>query len=144
MLKGLFIVLLFFTSTISAQIEWNKFEDDSIKTGNKNFIILYFTADWCNWCRQLNLKTFSEESVIKTMNEYFYSVKINESNKYDLHTINEQHLSGKEFAYLIGVNSFPTIIITDKNLVKLKKINGYIKPEEFEVLLNILRKNEYN
>ena len=144
MKKSIFIVLLFITSAISGQIEWNKFEEDSIKAGNKELILLYFTADWCTWCRQLNLKMFSEEAVIKIMNDNIYAIKINESNKYDLHTINKQNISGKELAYQIGINTYPTIIITDKNLIEIKKINGFIQPEEFVVLLNKLRKNEHN
>ena len=67
------------------QVEWKTIEQ-AAKTDSKTNAKLYFVdfyTSWCGWCKKMDRDTFSDPTVAKILNKYFYPVKFNaESSDY--------------------------------------------------------------
>jgi len=89
---------------------------------NKN-VLLYFTADWCGWCKKMEKDTFSKREVKRALKNYVI---------YVVDTDEEKELKSK-----YGVRGIPAFrIVTHKEKV-LKSSSGYQEPKKF---LNFLKR----
>ncbi|MDD3506541.1 MAG: thioredoxin fold domain-containing protein, partial [Sulfurimonas sp.] len=118
-------------TTTSDSAKHLKFEKvTSIKELNKVLeanrgkkIMLDFTAEWCAICKELDKKTFSDETVKAKLGEFvLIAADITQNNK-------EQ----KELSKKYGVFGPPVLIFFDKelNVIESKTIVGFIEPKEF-------------
>lgn len=119
------------TSIIEQVNEHKKFEKivsieelDAIVAENKGKRILVdFYADWCSACKELEEKTFSDESV-KTAMDDFVLVQV------DL-TANDN--AAKAISSKYGIFGPPAILFFDENGTRMKEadIIGFKAPQEF-------------
>jgi thioredoxin-related protein len=129
--------MLIIVSAAEAQIKWqNNSGQYSFQTGSKPYFI-YFKADWCLWCGQMESTVFTEDEVYSLVNEKFSPVIINVTDKFSFFKIFDKLYSADELAVSQNVDDFPSIIITDNNLIIIDRIKGFIKAE---YLINILSK----
>ena len=92
LLSGALMMMLFgFHSSPEAiissdtEIKWMTFEEAverSKKEKRKIFIDVY--TDWCGYCKVMDKKTFTDEKIVRLMNEKFYPVKFNAEQKEDV------------------------------------------------------------
>ncbi len=131
----LFLLLFVFVEFNSGQVKWvNKTGLYELSSKEKPFFI-FFKADWCNWCRQMELSSFKELNVYNFINENFIPVLINESDKFSFIKLRDKTFSAKEFAARTGVESYPSILITNDNLIEIKRVNGFLNTDELNILL---------
>lgn len=127
--------------TDTKTIKWYTLEEALAaqeKNDKKIFIDMY--TDWCKWCKVMDQKTFTDQTVIDYMNENFYAVKFNAEQKEAI-TFN-----GKKYNYLQsgrrGIHelayelmdrsaSYPSFVLLDENLNRLGYIKGYKAPAQF-------------
>jgi thiol:disulfide interchange protein DsbD len=86
-------------------------------------IMLDFSAEWCAVCKELDKKTFSNETVKAKLGEFvLIQADVTENNQ-------EQ----KELSKKYGVFGPPVLIFFDKelNVISSKTIVGFIGPDEF-------------
>ncbi len=96
--------------------------DNIIKTSTKP-IMVDFSAKWCASCKELEEITFKDPRVVKILKNFTLArVDVTDNTK-------EQKAMMKRY----GVFGPPVILFFDKNhnLLKSKKIVGYIEPDEF-------------
>ena len=104
------------------------------------FVDIYTT--WCKWCKVMDQQTFTDESVIKLLDDQFHVVKFN-AEQTDIVNWN-----GSEFLYkaggrkgihtlaielLKGRLSYPSFVVLDKDrkpIKTIKTIVGFKKPEQ--------------
>lgn len=85
---------------------------------------LYFTADWCAPCRQLQSITFADTAVISYVNKNVVALKIDVDKD-------------KVYRQKYYVSEFPTLIVFDKNGVIKMRFEGFFTAETFlETLKN--------
>jgi len=63
--------------TAADQIKWYSHEEGTalgISESKKVFINFY--ADWCKFCKTMDLKTFQDAGIISYLNSHFISVKV--------------------------------------------------------------------
>ena len=104
----------------------------------KKFLVDMYT-DWCGWCKVMDKKTFTDESIKKYLNENYYVVKFNAEQKEAI------TFKGKEYKWVKrgrkGTNelaiemmggrmSYPTMVYLDKDLNVIKALPGYKKPDQ--------------
>ena len=71
-----------FHLSASAQVKWHSIEEAAdAKIGTRIYLVDFYT-DWCGYCKKMDRDTFSDPTVAKILNKYFYPVKFNaESTK---------------------------------------------------------------
>lgn len=98
--------------------------------------MIYFTSNSCEWGDSLELKTFTDETVMAAVNNNFYPVYINTSSD-SLIQFFDTTLTGnglfKDIYNLVGV---PSILILDEEHQYDGRIRGYMEPAQFIDELN--------
>jgi thioredoxin-related protein len=77
---GLLLVLL--TSGLNGaaaadRIEWHTYDAGMSRSKfEKKKVFLYFHAEWCTFCRDMDLKTFKDPAVIGALNRNFIAIRV--------------------------------------------------------------------
>lgn len=105
-------------------IQWNYDLNSAIKTAQKSNMLLFvdFYSDSCQYCKELDEKTYPDQRVQQTMANKYVAVKINVDKNPDL-------------ASKYGIYGLPTLVIMDSNGNEIKRVEGYQTPSQ---LLSIL------
>lgn len=157
MKKLTFLVLcmtLFVGAGFSQQtIQWLKITDveNRIKEDGKNakrvFVDCY--TDWCGWCKRMDKDTFSDTTIAKLMNNYFYSVKFDAESKesitFGATTYKNPNPTGRrgsahELAVMLLNKrlSYPSFSILNPDLTIATVIPGYYTAKDFEPMVVFL------
>ena len=108
-------------------------------------------TDWCGWCKVMDRETFTDEEVIKYINEHFYAVKFNAEQKepieYDGKTYNyvasgRRGIHTLAYSLLQGRASYPSFVFLDEELNHLGVSRGFKKPDAF--MVDLKKVGEYN
>ena len=90
-------------ATSETSIEWlhklDKAHARAVKLGQP--LLVDFEAEWCGWCKKLDRETYSEQNVIRFVNEHFVPLKLDVGKSPE----NKQVSVGFE------VTSLPTILV---------------------------------
>lgn len=145
------IMMIIFIGTSNAQqINWIKITEveHQIKADGKDakrvFIDCY--TDWCGWCKRMDKDTFSDTTIAKIMNHFFYSVK------YDAESNEEITFGGKTYvnptptgkrgaahnlARMLLNNrlSYPSYSILNPDLTIATIVPGYYPAKDFEPII---------
>lgn len=164
-MKKLYILTLLVFGALMANaqtesIHWvsiNELESLQKKEPRKVLIDVY--TKWCGPCKMMMAQTFTNQNVIKMVNEKFYAVKFNaEGNEtikfkgYDFG--NKKYVAEKpgrngthEFTSAIapvnGRIAYPTIVYMDENLNIISPVQGFMKPLQILPLLSYISEGAY-
>lgn len=59
------------------RIEWHSYDDGMARSKfEKKKVFLYFYAEWCAYCRDMDLKTFKDPGVIGVLNRNFIPIRL--------------------------------------------------------------------
>ena len=124
-LVSLLFFLLISLYSIQAQTRFKHPENwqavlDEAKLHQK-LIFLDAYTDWCGWCKVMDKKTFSDEAVGNTMNQFFINIKL-EMEKDEL---------GKKLALKYTVTGFPSYLIFNSDGELIYTTSGYSPPSAF-------------
>lgn len=86
-------------------------------------LFVYFRSETCGWCRKFEAETFTNQSVIETLNENFILVSID---------VYQQKNETRGF----GVFGTPTSVFLYPNSTEILRIRGYTDNQTF---LNIIK-----
>jgi thiol:disulfide interchange protein len=104
------------------------------RTTNKP-LMLYFTADWCAPCHQLDAEVFRNAAVAAEINERFIPVKVVDRQREEG---NSPNVDALERHY--NVSGFPIVQFVDATGRPLARMEGFRGVAEFErVMGNALR-----
>ncbi|MGB8215757.1 MAG: thioredoxin family protein [Candidatus Methanoperedens sp.] len=86
-------------------------------------VFVYARSESCGWCKKFEAETFTNESVIKTLNENFILVSIDVYNQ-------------KNETRNFRVRGTPAEIFLDSNGTEINRIPGYTDTETFLNTIN--------
>ncbi|MCZ7383554.1 MAG: thioredoxin fold domain-containing protein [Candidatus Methanoperedens sp.] len=90
-------------------------------------VFVYAWSQYCGWCKKFEEETFTNQSVIKTLNENFILISID---------VDKQRNETRNFR----VRGTPTEIFLDSNGKEIKRIPGYTDTQTFLDSINDISK----
>jgi thioredoxin-related protein len=119
--------------------------DDLMKNNPKN-IVVFLTADWCQFCQNMKVNTFSDDQVIKKLNADFYylpfDVELSEKVTFRSVVFNPSKIDYHEFAQAISGQKRCTLpyiaIINEKNEI-LYESEGFVDHKSFNNVLGAFK-----
>ena len=119
-------IIIAYASNRSATIspEGIKFYSGSITEAIKQSevenkpIFIDVSTSWCGWCKKMKRNAFSDKVIGNYFNSHFINVAIDAEQ-------GEGPIITKQF----GVNSFPTLLVIDKNEKVILYSAGYLDSE---------------
>ncbi len=108
------------TASIQESFPWHKSIEEAQTASNQSQkpIMLYFTTDWCGWCKIMEKEAFSEKQCIAQASLY-HPVKIDAEKE------------GAALAKKYQIEAFPTFVFLKPNGEVIATIAGYRKPDEW-------------
>ncbi len=92
-------------------------------------VFAYFRSESCGWCKKFENETFTNETVIKTLNENFILVSLD---------VYEQENETRNFR----IGGTPTEIFLDSNGTEITRIRGYSETGPFLDTVNEIVRQE--
>lgn len=146
MKKVLFAIvsLLLFGGVQAQQVKWHTMaEASTANIGSKMYFVDFYTT-WCGYCKLMDSQTFTDPTVAKILNKYFYPVKFNAEGS-EVVKWNGQTYSGTTgqrsnvhqlaTAVLGRQMGFPTFVLFKADQTVIQSIPGYYPPRDFVVVL---------
>ncbi len=128
-------------------IQWYDFNTgfELAKKEGKIAVIDCYT-DWCGWCKVMDQKTFSNDSIIQRFNENFVAIKFNPEKPGTYFLGSGDSLSGRQLLMALSNNKpsgYPTFFFFVPKSNKIFQVPGYQDVIQFnETLDNVERYHE--
>ena len=125
---------------LAAQVQWHTIEEASTANIGSRLYFVDFYTSWCGYCKKMDRETFTDPTVAKILNRYFYSVKFNAEGDNTFtwggHTYRPASGGrGKTHEFARGVQGYPTFMLYRADGTPLQAIPGYSTATEFVVIL---------
>jgi len=133
------ILLVFFslsaawasTPEKAAKINWTSYEKGMGMAENQGKkIFLYFHADWCTYCKKMELTTFKDKGIIEYLNENYIAITVDSDKK-------------QKIASRFGVRGLPTTWFLKSDSGKLSSMPGYIDSKRLLTILKFINTESY-
>ena len=113
-----------------ARVRWERGIDEAVKAARQaqRPIMVDFWAEWCSWCRRLDLTTYRDPVVTRLLGD-FVAVKVNTEG-----TPREVAFAGR-----YDVTSLPTIAFFSPEGRPLLRLTGFQGPGQFPATLEVAR-----
>ena len=117
-----------FHLSASAQVKWHSIEEAAdAKIGTRIYLVDFYT-DWCGYCKKMDRETFSDATVAKIINKYYYPVKFNAESRNTFTWFGTPYApaSGRSRAHSFarGIQGYPTSVLYLANGSPLQAIPG--------------------
>jgi len=110
-------------------IAWLSYEKAQ-KMRQDRKVLVYFNADWCGFCRNLEKTTFKDPQIAAYINRNFTPVSVN---------IDQE----KQIAAQFGVRGVPDLRFISSKGEAIARWPGYIKAEQLMPLLKYIHTDSY-
>lgn len=155
-MRNTIMAVFFLTSLASVQAQTNSLFaysmesiDTLIKRDVRNIAVL-LTADWCHFCKNMEINTLADEEVIKQLNEAFYFVNFDGESKDPVRYQNQTftfkpssrssgtHELAEALGTIDGELTYPTfVIVNPKNEIVFQHSGFLNKDELLAVLISV-------
>lgn len=136
----LFILGITLLCGSQAQVKWHTIEEASAaKIGNQLYFVDFYTS-WCGYCKKMDRETFSDATVAKILNKYFYPVKFNAEGTNTFSWFGQTYRPSsngraRSHEFARGVQGYPTFVLFKADGTMLQSIPGYSPAKEFVIIL---------
>lgn len=145
----LLVTACLLATALHAQVKWNTIEEASAaKIGEKFYFVDFYTS-WCGFCKKMDRETFSDPTVAKLLNKYYYPVKFNAEGSNTFTWAGKTYKPGtsgrsKTHEFARGLNGYPTFVLFRADGSLMQAIPGFIPANDFVVILWYFASGDYN
>jgi thioredoxin-related protein len=145
----IFSIQLATPHSCQAQVKWHTIEDAAkTKIGSKLYFIDFYTS-WCGYCKKMDRETFSDPTVAKILNRYYYPVKFDAEGSSTFNWFGRTFRpasSGRNriHQFAQGVQGFPTFAICSADGKAIQNIPGFVPAKDFTIILWYIASGDYN
>lgn len=119
------------TAKSGPKIDWMAYEEGVARgKANQKKVFLNFYADWCQYCKVMDQKTFKDESVVAYLNENFIPVRVNSDKQ-------------KKVARDYNVQALPVSWFIAEDGENIGSQPGYVPPDMMLPLLKYIHTDSY-
>ena len=113
-----------------AAINWSTYEEARMGDNHSRKYFIYFFTEQCGYCRMLEARTFTDESVIDYINSNYTPVRVN---------------AGKEFkvASRFGIQGVPDLRFLSPEGEGIARWPGFIESSRLLILLRYISTDSY-
>jgi thioredoxin-related protein len=134
-------------STASAQVKWHSIDEAAnAKIGTRIYLVDFYT-DWCGYCKKMDRETFSDATVAKIINKYFYPVKFNAEGNSTFNWFGQTYTpnSGRRRAHSFarGLQGYPTTVLYLADGKPLQAVPGFYSAQDFVIILWYFASGDY-
>lgn len=133
------------------KLEWITLQEAEakLKTEPRPILVDLYT-DWCGWCKVMDRKTYTNQNLIKYLNQKFYAVRLNAESKTDIiwrgktYRFNTAYKTNElALALTKGELAYPTTVILPVNESEPQAIAGMLEVKEMEMITRYFAENNY-
>ncbi|SMC66217.1 hypothetical protein SAMN02746065_106190 [Desulfocicer vacuolatum DSM 3385] len=115
----------------TTRITWTTYEKGMAMAEKQNKkIFLYFHADWCTYCKKMELTTFKDKGIIDYLNKNYIAITVDSDRE-------------KKIASRFGVRGLPTTWFLKSDSGKLSSMPGYIDANRLLTILKFINTESY-
>lgn len=139
------ILIILGISILSEQDKLQTFTFSQIEelfVENPRNVFVYFSADWCQYCKNMEINTFRDSAVIKELNNSFYFVSFDAESKENVRYLGMEFKSTPSGYHEIvraisGKNkvSLPYLVILNPDNEVLFEYQGFLDAERLLAVL---------
>jgi thioredoxin-related protein len=141
----LFIIPLcsVFAQNDVASLRWHQWDEGIVAAHSAGkFMLVDVYTDWCSWCKKLDNSVYVHPRVQELLAASFIPVKLNAESE-DKVTNGTQQYTERQWALMLGVKSYPNILVFDLQFQLVARHVGYLDAENFILLLNFVTGKYY-
>lgn len=130
---------------VSEGIQWHSISElENLQKQSPKPVIVDIYTDWCKWCKVMDDKTFTDESLSSYIKDNYHMIKLNAEEKSQINFNGKTYnfVAGGRNGYhelasqlLNGQLSYPSFVVLNSNLDAVKTIKGFKNPEAFKTIL---------
>jgi thioredoxin-related protein len=123
-----FILYLITSPSVFAsdEITWRKLDSGlAISKESHKLILIDLYTDWCIYCKKLDQSTYTDQDVIKYLNQKFVCIKENA----------ESERMGKVIRKAYRVTGYPCTLVFDEKGACLGKFEGYTNSSSYKFMV---------
>ena len=149
-------MMLVFGLTQAQEINWMSMNEAlaAQKKEPKKIMMDAYTT-WCGPCKMMDKNTFTNKDVVNYINKHFYAVKFDAEGTEKIlykdftytnpnHDPNRKGRNSQHFlADALKITGYPSLVFFDENSDVIAPIMGYRTPEQVEIFLKMIAKDDY-
>lgn len=132
-------------------ILWQSMPDaERMARKKRKMILIDVSTKWAGWSKLMDKNTYSKKSIIRYLNENFYSVRLDAESNETIPFNNVAYTRNYGSTYhtlayslLEGKMEFPSIVILDEEINEIFVIPGYMDANKMEVMLHFFSEKAY-
>ncbi len=132
-------------------LNWLSLEQVELKLKEQSRpVLIDLYTNWCGWCKVMDQKTYTNQQLIKYLNEKFYIVKLNAETKETItwkgkaYSFNTPYRTNDIAIYLTGGQlSYPTTVIIPTDNSGPQPIAGFLNTKDMELVTTYFGENKY-
>ena len=133
-------ILLCNSISISDVSKWNDISEINKLSQSKKIRMIYFTADWCKWCKKMEKDVFSDQEINDYLKKHFLPFRA-DIDRISRIEYKSEYLTVKELSSLQNVKSYPTILFLNSSLESIGELTGYHDKENFMKVLKYVNQD---
>jgi len=141
------LYLMVFTAgcgQVESGVEWTSMEKglEAARREDKYIVIDFYTS-WCKWCKVMEKRTFSDQTVAEYLKTNFICVRVNAEDSQSDFTFRGRSLSPSELAREFGVRGYPSMAYLESGGNLIMVVPGFIPPEKYIHVLKYFDEGHY-
>jgi thioredoxin-related protein len=125
------VVIFAQTNEELASLRWHQWNEGVAAThASGKYMLVDVYTDWCGWCKKMDREVYGHPQVQQLLAASFELVKLNAESA-NLITNGTNQYTDQEWAKMLRVEGYPTIMVYDKRFQLISRFSGYREPEKF-------------